>query len=953
MPTFPNYRGKLPEYLNPLWIGHYFLLAYWVYFRPTALHCYLYKADPRLYQMRGLGKVFASWRSKAYRHLYLMLIGAVAWLLILGGLIVLVYTANTFQRHTTQVNTVAVVSDRRAISAAADGTLKIWDLQQGGVVHSLKGHQASINAVAVTPNGQQAISASADRSLNVWDLQQGKKIHVLRGHTNWVTAVAITPDGQRAVSASGDRTLKVWDLRQGKKIHTLSGHGDTVNAVAILPQDRAISASSDGTLKVWDLQQGQEVGTLAGHTGAVKAVAVTPDGQRVVSASGDRTLKVWDLQRRSEIYTLKGHTSWIAAVKVTPDGQKAVSASSDGTLRVWDLLRGTELYTLKGHDGWVNDVALTPNGQQAISGSSDGTLKVWDLQRGTELYTFKGNTSWIRAVGVTPDGQRAISASGGLVPKVWNLNTGKEEPLKLAENILAVSAIAFRIVLVLIAISVLFSIALILAIGILLFGVAGSVLSLLLIGFISSWAFGMVFLWAEQILISPWFRDIFGSLGMSSSVLVIAFGIAIGLTFGVAFTQASRPAIGVFGSIAFILVIGVAFGTAAICFINTSEPIGKIRLASSTRLGYRVAVLFNIPVAIGAVRALFYPLQLGQVIIGAGRGKRHPVVWDEQLVLPLPGTRQYLERQLQRDEQEGLRLIAEVARNPFQRADAQRALQAYLHKSSRPLHFLYDLLNHPDMNSYVVTPVSEQDWQYLPTTKQVLLGELAGQWVDCSSDWVNQLAERWVWSLTWLRRDRRHTPLTRFAYMLSQLLDRKTIDADDFELAKYQKSYASLTDYPGGMEIASSFEELATFLKLNHLDNFGLALGQHDGRVSTASELVQELTAHQHGGSISSAARSAGTSTIQNPKLTDVIRPSVLTALERLKAIGAEMAAYQAGSSQVNQLVALTRATSELDNLEEYVLPACAIPEQAILRRIISQWRQAIAKVTGELVREL
>jgi hypothetical protein len=73
MPTFPTYDGELPSCLNPWNPRHYLLVLYWVYFRPTALKCYLHQADSELYRKDG------SWKSLkqglhvlAYRNLWIM-----------------------------------------------------------------------------------------------------------------------------------------------------------------------------------------------------------------------------------------------------------------------------------------------------------------------------------------------------------------------------------------------------------------------------------------------------------------------------------------------------------------------------------------------------------------------------------------------------------------------------------------------------------------------------------------------------------------------------------------------------------------------------------------------------------------------------------------------------------------------------------------------------------------
>jgi hypothetical protein len=58
-----------------------------------------------------------------------------------------------------------------------------------------------------------AVSASADQTLKVWDLDSGDELATLTGHTGPVKGVAVVPDGRWAVSAAEDRTLRAWDLQ--------------------------------------------------------------------------------------------------------------------------------------------------------------------------------------------------------------------------------------------------------------------------------------------------------------------------------------------------------------------------------------------------------------------------------------------------------------------------------------------------------------------------------------------------------------------------------------------------------------------------------------------------------------------------------------------------------------------------------------------------------------------
>jgi WD40 repeat protein len=196
--------------------------------------------------------------------------------------------------------------------------------------------------VKVAPDGHRAISWSEDKTLRVWDLDHGTELATLKGHKGDIYSVAITPDGHRAISGSNDSTLKVWDLKHGTKLATLWNEFHlfydiyaVVDAVAVTPDGRrAVSGSSDDILNVWDLKRGTKLATLKGHEGIVDTVAVTPDGRRAVSGARDGTLKVWDLLSYKLLATFSGDYS-INACAVAPDG--LTIAVDDSSERVYLL----------------------------------------------------------------------------------------------------------------------------------------------------------------------------------------------------------------------------------------------------------------------------------------------------------------------------------------------------------------------------------------------------------------------------------------------------------------------------------------------------------------------------------------------------------------------------------------------------------------------------------------
>lgn len=267
----------------------------------------------------------------------------------------------TFTGHSGSIYALALSSDgRMLVSGGRDKTLKVWNLNTGGsynsmsptsraigdgLMYTLTGHSESINAVAISSNGQILVSGSEDNTIKLWDLHTGECLVTLEGHEAGVRAIAISPDGQLLVSGSADHTIKLWQLPGSvgepicpDPIHTLTGHSDWVRCLAISPDGQLLaSGSQDKTIKLWQLETGELKSTLVGHWGEVNCLAVSSDGQRLTSCSWDETIRLWHLDTLKQLHSLSGHQGAVACLAISPDGQPLVSSSWDHTIRVWGM----------------------------------------------------------------------------------------------------------------------------------------------------------------------------------------------------------------------------------------------------------------------------------------------------------------------------------------------------------------------------------------------------------------------------------------------------------------------------------------------------------------------------------------------------------------------------------------------------------------------------------------
>jgi WD40 repeat protein len=91
-----------------------------------------------------------------------------------------------------------------------DTTVKVWNLHSGELEQTFSGHSSSVNAVAVTPDGERVISGSEDKTLKVWNLPRGEVIASFSGDGS-ITCCAISPDSQTLIA--GDSSGRLHFLR--------------------------------------------------------------------------------------------------------------------------------------------------------------------------------------------------------------------------------------------------------------------------------------------------------------------------------------------------------------------------------------------------------------------------------------------------------------------------------------------------------------------------------------------------------------------------------------------------------------------------------------------------------------------------------------------------------------------------------------------------------------------
>jgi WD40 repeat protein/serine/threonine protein kinase len=332
----------------------------------------------------------------------------------------------TLRGHGVKVFGGSILSEEeRLVSVSVDGIVKIWNLTNGELVRSFGDMQPDIRGMAVSSNGERLATASLSGSVTVFSLtvEGTPRTIVLDEAGLW--GVAFDADGRRVIAGSESGKVALWDADTGAVLRTFEGHTERVRAVAFSPDGtRLVTGADDDTAIVWDARSGAVLQKLVGHESDVVDVQFAEEGQSAITASLDKTARVWNATSGSMTQTLSGHTQGLIGVSLSADGQSILTSSEDGSARVWNFSTGAEQLVLSSHSGDVTHASFSPNNERILTVSNDQTAKLWHAQSTSNQIVFPDHDHIVAMAAFSPDGTLAATASWDNKARIWEAATG-------------------------------------------------------------------------------------------------------------------------------------------------------------------------------------------------------------------------------------------------------------------------------------------------------------------------------------------------------------------------------------------------------------------------------------------------------------------------------------------------------------------------------------------------
>lgn len=198
----------------------------------------------------------------------------------------------TFVADVLAAYCVAISPDGKSLLAgrdALDGVNHafLWDMETAQLKTTFSGHGLGITSVAFSPDGRSVLTAAKDGTARVWDIAGGHERLRLEG----VRSNAVfSPDGTKIMTSASRVPGRIWDVASGALLLELEpGYRSDTSFVCYSPAGDRISTAS----AVYDANTGKVLRSLVGAQGMS---VFSSDGSRVFTQCAYGAVASWPVE---------------------------------------------------------------------------------------------------------------------------------------------------------------------------------------------------------------------------------------------------------------------------------------------------------------------------------------------------------------------------------------------------------------------------------------------------------------------------------------------------------------------------------------------------------------------------------------------------------------------------------------------------------------------------------
>ncbi|KAL1554784.1 Scytalone dehydratase [Salvia divinorum] len=296
----------------------------------------------------------------------------------------------TLKGHTRTVR--AISSDRgKVVSGSDDQSVLVWDKQTTQLLEELKGHDSQVSIVKML-SGERVLTAAHDGTVKMWDVRTDTCVATVGRFSSAVLCMEYDDSSGILAAGGRDGVANIWDIRAGRQMHKLLGHSKWIRSIRMVGET-VITGSDDWTARVWSVSQGTCDAVLACHDGPVLCVEYSTTDRGIITGSNDGLVRFWETDdggikcvknvtlHSSPILSINAGEHWLGigaadnSMSLFHRPQERLS----GLTNTGSKMAGWQLYrTPQKSVAMVRCVASDLERKRICSGGRNGMLRLWD-----------------------------------------------------------------------------------------------------------------------------------------------------------------------------------------------------------------------------------------------------------------------------------------------------------------------------------------------------------------------------------------------------------------------------------------------------------------------------------------------------------------------------------------------------------------------------------------------
>jgi WD40 repeat protein len=131
--------------------------------------------------------------------------------------------------------------------------LRLTDPHRGKLIATLRGPEALVNLLVLSPDGRHLAVSSHDRVVRIYDLATREQVAQLAPLKRPATALCFLADGGFLATVCQDNSIQLFDLESHSLAATLWGPADeSFVGLALFGESNHLAAAlADGRIRVW------------------------------------------------------------------------------------------------------------------------------------------------------------------------------------------------------------------------------------------------------------------------------------------------------------------------------------------------------------------------------------------------------------------------------------------------------------------------------------------------------------------------------------------------------------------------------------------------------------------------------------------------------------------------------------------------------------------------------